>query len=45
MQTSDGVEDPADQAKALGCDVLEVYNARRRLKVHVEAVKKMLESS
>jgi DNA-directed RNA polymerase specialized sigma24 family protein len=42
MQTIDGVEDPADQAKALGRRVQEVYNARRRLKAHVEAVKQLM---
>lgn len=43
MQTADGVEDPAEQAKALGCDVREVYNARRRLKVQTEAIRKLME--
>jgi hypothetical protein len=44
MQTLDGVEDPAAQAKALGRSAHEVYNARRRLKAHVEAVKKLMET-
>lgn len=43
MQTADGVEDPADQAKALGRDVREVYNARRRIKVQTDAVRKLME--
>jgi RNA polymerase sigma factor (sigma-70 family) len=43
MQTADGVEDPADQAKALGRDVHEVYNARRRIKVKTDAVRKLME--
>lgn len=44
MQTLDGVEDPAEQAMALGCAVREVYNARRRLKSHVEAVRQLMET-
>lgn len=44
MQIADGVEDPADQAKALGRPIAEVYNARRRLKPHVEAVRKLMET-
>lgn len=43
MQTSDGVEDPADQAKAIGCGIRDVYNGRRRLKTHVDAVRKLME--
>ncbi len=43
LQMADGVLEPAEQAKALGRDVREVYNARRRLKVHVEAVEKIME--
>lgn len=42
VQTSDGVEDPAAQASALGRDIRDVYNARRRLKAHVEAVQKLM---
>ena len=44
MQIADDVEDPAAQAKALGRDVHEVYNARRRLKTHVEAIEKLMEA-
>jgi DNA-directed RNA polymerase specialized sigma24 family protein len=44
MMMSEGIEDPADQAKAMGCDVREVYNARRRLKTHVEAIKQRMET-
>jgi DNA-directed RNA polymerase specialized sigma24 family protein len=44
LQMSDGVVEPAAQAKVLGCDVTDVYNARRRLKVHVEAIQKMMGS-
>ena len=44
MQTIDGIEDAADQAKVLGRRVQEVYNARRRLKEHVEAVKQLMET-
>lgn len=43
MQTAEGVEAAADQAKALQVDVGEVYNARRRLKDHVDAIKKLVE--
>lgn len=43
MLEIDGVEDPSDQAKALGRDVRDVYNARRRLKTHTEAVQKLME--
>jgi len=43
VYTTEGVEDPADQAKAIGCSILEVYNGRRRLKVHVDAVRKTME--
>lgn len=43
-QMSEGVDEPADHAKALGLDVREVYNARRRLKTHVEAIKKLMET-
>lgn len=44
MQMIDGVDNPADQARALGRDVREVYNARRRLKAHVEAIKELMET-
>lgn len=44
MQTMEGVEDPADQAKALGRGAQEVYKARRRLKSHVESVKQLMET-
>jgi hypothetical protein len=44
LKIIDGVEDAADQAKELGCAVREVYNARRRLKIHVEAVKQLMET-
>lgn len=44
MLTSDGVEEPADQAEALGRPVQEVYNARRRLKPHVEAIRQLMET-
>jgi DNA-directed RNA polymerase specialized sigma24 family protein len=43
MQMLDGVEDAADQAKALGRDIHEVYKARRRLKGHADAVEKLME--
>lgn len=43
VHTIEGVEDPADQAKAIGCSILEVYNGRRRLKAHADAVRKTLE--
>jgi DNA-directed RNA polymerase specialized sigma24 family protein len=43
MLKLDGVEDAADQAKALGCNVRDVYNARRRLKTHTDAVEKLME--
>lgn len=43
MQMAEGVEEPADLAKVLGRKVHDVYNARRRLKAHVEAVKKIME--
>lgn len=42
MCTSDGVEDPADQSKAIGCGIREVYNGRRRLKTHVDAVRELM---
>lgn len=44
MQMADGVDSPADQAKALGRDIREVYNARRRLVTHVGAVQESMES-
>ena len=44
MQIADYVSDAAAQAKALGRDVREVYNARRRLKTHVEAIEKLMEA-
>lgn len=44
MQMIDGVEDAADQAKALGRRIQDVYNARRRLKTHREAVEKLMET-
>lgn len=40
----EGVEEPTAQAKAMSLDVREVYNAKRRLKTHVEAVKKLMET-
>ncbi len=43
MQISDGVEEPAEQARILGLDIRDVYRARRRLKTHVDAVKQMME--
>jgi hypothetical protein len=42
-QAAEGVEAPADQAKALGRSVQDVYNARRRLKTHVEQLKASME--
>lgn len=45
VHTTEGVEDPADQAKAIGCSTLEVYNGRRRLKAHADAVRKTLEDA
>lgn len=43
-QMADGVDNPAEQAKALGRDIREVYNARRRLVTHVAAVEQLMES-
>lgn len=40
----DGIEDPAAQASALQVEVRELYNARRRLKSHVESIKKLMET-
>lgn len=40
---SDGVDEPAEQAKALGCDVREIYKARRRLSGHFYAIGKLNE--
>ena len=44
MQMIDGVDEPAEQAMAIGRRIGEVYNARRRLKTHVEAVQKLMET-
>jgi DNA-directed RNA polymerase specialized sigma24 family protein len=41
---AEGVSEPAEQAKALGHPVAEVYNARRRLKSHADTVAKLMES-
>lgn len=35
-----GVSDSRDQAREMGCSVTEVYNARRRLFMHVERARK-----
>lgn len=40
----DGIEDPAAQARALQIEVREVYNARRRLKSHIESIKNLMET-
>lgn len=40
----EGINEPADQARALGRTIGEVYNARRRLKTHVESIKKLMET-
>lgn len=40
MCKADGIEDAADIAQELGKEVRDVYNANRRLKVHVENIKK-----
>jgi hypothetical protein len=42
---SEGKEEPADLAVALGVDRKDVYNARRRLNGHVVAVKARMEES
>jgi DNA-directed RNA polymerase specialized sigma24 family protein len=44
MLQSEGMDDAASQAKHLGVNVTEVYNARRRLKGHVEAIQKLAEN-
>lgn len=41
----DGIDEPAELARALAVDVREVYNARRRLKMRVEAVTKRTEGA
>lgn len=43
-QFAEGVDDPAQQARALGRHIREVYNARRRLVTHVAAVRESMES-
>lgn len=43
MQMAEGIEEPAEVARVLERKVHEVYNAKRRLKAHVEAVKKIME--
>lgn len=40
----DGINEPADQARELSLAIGEVYNARRRLKTHVESIKKLMET-
>lgn len=44
IQTAEGVEDPADQAKVLNRSIQDIYNARRRLKAHIQAVKDLMEA-
>jgi len=43
LEMAEGMDEPAELAKVLGRDVGEVYNARRRLKPHIEAVNKIKE--
>jgi DNA-binding FrmR family transcriptional regulator len=43
MEMSEENDIPAEQAKDIGCDVAQVYNGRRRLKGHVDAVGKLME--
>ena len=43
-QIAEGVDNPAQQAEALGRDIRDVYNARRRLVTHVAAVQLLMES-
>jgi hypothetical protein len=43
MKMGDGVHDPADLAEALGVEIQVVYNARRRLAAHRDAVKASME--
>ncbi len=43
LQEVEGVEDAADQARALARDVADVYKARKRLRTHVLAVKELME--
>ena len=43
LQMSEGVEHPGDIASVLGVGVKKVYNARRRLKPHIDAVARELE--
>lgn len=43
-KTIEGIEDAADQAKALNLSSAEIYKARRRLKEHTDAVQEQMES-
>ncbi len=43
MEMSEENDIPGEQAKDIGCDVAQVYNGRRRLKGHVDAVGKLME--
>jgi hypothetical protein len=42
---ANGVTDPSRLAGALGSDVRQVYNARRRLQTHVMSARKTLEAT
>ena len=44
MQIADGVEEPRDQAAALGRNIRDIYKARRRLKDHADALQKTMEN-
>jgi hypothetical protein len=44
-QMAHGVTDPFQLAEALGSDVRQVYNARRRLQAHVVAVRRALHAT
>lgn len=44
LQSLEGADDAEAQAKALKRSVVEIYKARRRLKGHWDAVKKLMES-
>jgi hypothetical protein len=43
MEMSEENDIPAEQAKNISCDIAQVYNGRRRLKGHVDAVGRLME--
>ena len=44
LEIAGGVDEPAEQARVLGRNVRDIYNARRRLTTHVQAVTTLMES-